>query len=634
MLTIQYPLACFAKYPPLILLSACLLMAACSKQDSNPTAKAVPGEPAATVIAEMVGKPVTSINPLRDAWFGETHMHTAYSLDAYIGGTRLTPADAYRFARGETVTVDGKAHSRKRPLDFVAVSDHAEYIGEMYSTMAGDAPGHDQDLLKQLRNLQTIEEKQQWFLKYVVENNRGTTPQHPPFFAGVETVKSAWQIIIDAAEQHNDPGKFTAFVAFEWSGAPNGGNLHRNIIYRDAHVPEIPMSYIDINREDGLWDWMANQEALGIKALAIPHNSNASKGMMFPDVNASGKPIDLEYAQKRQHFEPLIEMMQIKGNSEVHRKFWAADEFADFENADSIQKYSGRTFHKGDFVREGLKLGVAHEKQLGANPFTYGIIGGTDNHNGVASDVAEDSFGGGHGPEDGSVEVRRTGGVGGWIDGQDLSIGSLAGVWATENTRAAIWDAMKARETFATSGPRIKVRLFGGVELPPEPADATTLVAQGYELGVPMGGNLGPIGAAPTFTVYAMKDPDGANLDRIQIIKGWVDKDGNTHERIVEAAWSGDRQPGADGKVPAVGNSVDLKTAKYTNSIGAGTLMGSWTDEQFNPEQHAFYYARVIEIPTPRWSTYDAVRNNLPLLEDVQASIQERAWTSPIWYRP
>ncbi len=573
-------------------------------------------------------------NPLRDAYFGETHMHTAYSLDAYIGGTRLTPDDAYRFAKGEPVMVDGQQLSRKRPLDFVAVTDHAEYLGEMYSTLVEGAPGHDQDLLKQLRNLQTLEEKQQWFLKYVVENNRGTTPQHPSFFAGPETVKSAWQVAIDAAERNNDPGKFTAFVAYEWSGAPNGGNLHRNIIYRDGQVPDMPMSYIDINREDGLWDWMAKHEAQGKKALAIPHNSNASKQMMFPDVDAAGKPIDREYAQRRQHFEPLVEMMQIKGNSEVHRKFWAGDEFADFENADSIQKYSERVFQKRDFVREGLKLGVAFEKQLGTNPFKYGIIGGTDNHNGIPSDVAEDSFVGGHGPEDGTVERRRTGGVGGWIDGKDLSIGSLAGVWATENTRAAIWDAMKRRETFATSGPRMKIRLFGGVELPASPDKPKKLVEQGYQLGVPMGSDLGSIAAAPTFTVYAMKDADGANLDRIQLIKGWVDSDGKTHEEIINVAWSGDRKPDSKGLLPAVGNTVDLKTARYTNNIGAATLMGSWTDKNFDPEQHAFYYARALEIPTPRWSTYDAVRNSLPLLEDVAATIQERAWSSPIWYNP
>ena len=617
---------------PLFLISIIFMaVSGCERSEQSPGAIPELSEP----IAQDTGT-ISDVhsNPLRDAFFGETHMHTAYSLDAYIGGTRLTPSDAYRFARGESVTVDGKAHTRKRPLDFVAVTDHAEYIGEMYSTIVEGAPGHDQDLLEQLRNLQTIEEKQQWFLKYVVENNRGTKPQHPSFFAGEGTVKSAWKVMIDAAEEHNEPGKFTAFVAFEWSGAPNGGNLHRNVIYRDDHVPDAPVSYIDVNREDGLWAWMAEQEAEGIKALAIPHNSNASKGMMFPDVNAAGDPIDLEYAQIRQHFEPLIEMMQIKGNSEVHRKFWAADEFADFENADSIQKYSERTFSKHDFVREGLKLGVAFEKSLGANPFKYGIIGGTDNHNGVPSDVAEDGFVGGHGPEDGTVERRREGGVGGWIDGKDLSIGSLAGVWAKENTRESIWDAMKRRETFATSGPRIKVRFFGGVDLPANPADPVTLVQQGYELGAPMGGDLGPTGAAPTFTVYAMKDPDGANLDRVQIIKGWVDSDGKLNEQIMDVAWSGDRQPGSDGKVPAVGNTVDLKTAKFSNTIGAATLTGSWTDEQFDPAQHAFYYARALEIPTPRWSTYDAVRHNLPLLDDVPATIQERAWTSPIWYTP
>ncbi|TNF73319.1 MAG: DUF3604 domain-containing protein [Acidobacteria bacterium] len=573
-------------------------------------------------------------NPLHNAYFGETHVHTAYSLDAYIGGARLLPSDAYRYAKGEAVEVGGEMYQRQRPLDFVAVTDHAEYIGEMYSTMVDGAPGHDNELLEQLRTLEKLEDKQQWFTKYVVSSNRSATPQHPPFFAGLETVKSAWQVAVAAAEEHNDPGSFTAFVAFEWSGAPSGANLHRNVIFRDDNVPEAPVSYIDINREDGLWEWLADNEAQGRRALAIPHNSNASKGMMFPDVDAKGDAIDLEYAERRQHFEPLIEMMQVKGNSEVHRKFWAADEFADFENADSIQKYSDRTFHKYDFVREGLKKGLAFEQRLGANPFKLGFIGGTDNHNGLPSAIAEDSFMGAHGPEDGSVERRREAGVANWIDGKDLSIGSLAAVWATENTRAAIWDAMKRRETFATSGPRIRVRFFGGAELPAEPSDPESLVRQGYEIGTAMGGDLGPTGTPPTFTVYAMKDPDGANLDRIQIIKGWVDAAGDTHEQVVDVAWSGDRQRGADGQVPPVGNTVDLTTAEFTNSIGTATLMGSWTDETFDPEQHAFYYARVLEIPTPRWSTYDAARHGLPLLEDVPVTIQERAWTSPIWHVP
>ncbi|MFK7847523.1 MAG: DUF3604 domain-containing protein [Rhodothermales bacterium] len=573
-------------------------------------------------------------NPLRDAYFGETHMHTAFSLDAYIGDNRQTPDMAYRFAKGEAFDIHGETKQLKRPLDFAAVTDHAEYIGEMYSTMTEGAPGHDNEDLKQLRDLKSINEKQQWFLKYVVSNNRGKTPQHPPFFAGAVTVKNAWQTMIEAAEKHNEPGKFTAFIGFEWSGAPNGANLHRNVIFRDHNIPKAPVSYIDINTEEGLWKWMREQEAAGRHVLAIPHNSNASKGRMFPNTDSSGKPLSLEYARSRQHFEPLIEMMQVKGNSEVHRKFWSADEFSGFENADSIQKSSGRNYKARDFVRGGLKIGLQKEQQLGVNPFKYGFAGGTDNHNGLMSDVAEDDFIGAHGPEDGSVERRRTGDVSGWIDGRDLSIGSVSGVWATANTRAAIWDAMKRREIFATSGPRIKVRMFGGVDLTANPASPEVMVKEGYLRGVPMGADLPPMGGTPMFTLYAEKDPVGANLDRIQIIKGWVDEAGDLNEKIIDVVWSGERKIQPNGKLPAVGNTVDLKSAKYTNDIGAPILIGSWTDTDFNPAEGAFYYARVLEIPTPRWRTYDAVRNRLPLLEDVPAIIQERAWGSPIWYKP
>jgi hypothetical protein len=481
--------------------------------------------------------------------------------------------------------------------------------------------------------LESIEEKQKWFKNYVVDNNRGDNPGHPPVYKGEETTKCAWAITIDAAERHNDPGTFTTFVAFEWSGSPGGANLHRNVIYRGADVPDLPMSFYELGREDQLWAWMAEGEANGMTALAIPHNSNASKGVMFGPVDGSGDPIDAEYAATRQHFEPLIEMMQIKGNSEVHRSFWAADEFADFENADSIQNYSDRTFAKNDFVREGLKTGLKHQAALGTNPFKYGFIGGTDNHNGLMADVIESDFIGGHGPEDGLLKRRREADVGGWIEGKDLSIGSLAGVWAPENTREALWDAMKARETFATSGPRIKVRFFGGANLPADPASPTALVEQGYASGVPMGGDLNAA-TTPTFTVHALKDPDGANLDRIQIIKGWLDASGEVQETIINVVWSDGRKPDDSGKLPAVGNTVDLATALYTNDIGAPELMGSWTDPDFDPAQHAFYYARVLEIPTPRWSTYEAVRNNLPLMEDVPAIIQERAWSSPVWHTP
>ncbi|WP_120500565.1 DUF3604 domain-containing protein [Roseovarius sp. EL26] len=574
-------------------------------------------------------------NPLRNAYFGETHMHTAFSLDAYIGGARLMPSDALDFAQGKPVTMpDGTVMQHKRPLDFAAVTDHAEYIGEMYSTMFQDAPGYDDDDLVELREMTDIEDRQNWFFKYVISSNRSTTPQHPPFYAGPGTAQSAWDIIVQAAEDANKPGEFTSFVAFEWSGAPNGANLHRNIIFRDENVPKSVVSYIDVNSEEGLWEWMREQEAEGRHLLAIPHNSNASKGRMFPNTTSDGGPLTLDYARTRAHFEPLIEMLQVKGGSEVHRKFWAADEFADFENADSIQKNSGRIFHKKDFVRGGLTEGLGREFELGANPFKYGFIGGTDNHNGLMSAVAEDQFIGAHGPEDGSVERRRTGDVLGWIDGKDLSIGSLAAVWATENTRAAIWDAMKRRETYATSGPRIKLRMFGGNGLS-DPEDPIKMAQEGYLTGTHMGGTLESAVMQPTFTVYAEKDPIGANLDRIQIIKGWVDKFGDTNEKIVDVVWSGDREVNLDtGKLAPVGNTVDLETAKYTNDIGASTLIGSWTDAEFDSQEGAYYYARALEIPTPRWSTYDAVRSGLPLLEDVPATIQERAWGSPIWYSP
>jgi hypothetical protein len=505
----------------------------------------------------------------------------------------------------------------------------------MYSTINEGAPGHDNEQLKQLRGLNTLDEREKWFIEFVQKPNRGTIPQHAPFFAGDETTVSGWKVELAAAAEHYKPGTFTTIPAFEWSAAPKGGNLHRNVFFRDTNVPERPMSYIDINREEGLWAWMAGLEKQGMHVIAIPHNSNASKSMMFAPQDSKGDPINLEYAETRSRFEPLIEMMQIKGNSEVHRSFWAADEFANFENADSIQDYSNRTFAKNDFVRWGVTKGLAYEQSLGTNPYHYGFVGGTDSHNGTPSNVDEDNFAtGSHGAADGTVERRRTSEVGGWIKGKDLNPGALTGVWAPQNTREAIWDGLKARETFATSGPRVKVRFFGRLGAGTAPANPKTLVEQGYAGGVPMGGTLKGGNEAPSFTVWAIKEADGANLDRIQIVKGWVDAKGEPQDRVFDVVWSGDRKPGQDGKVPAVGNTVDTAKATYTNAIGSPELMGRWTDSAFDPKQHALYYVRVLLIPTPRWSTYDAVRAGLPLLADVPATVQERAWTSPIWYKP
>jgi hypothetical protein len=573
-------------------------------------------------------------NPLKEAYFGETHVHTAFSLDAYIGGARLTPFDAYRYAKGENVSINNVIRNIGRPLDFTAVSDHAEFLGEMYSTQVPTAPGHYQAALAELRGLKDINEQRKWFVEYVQNNMRGATPGHPPFFAGIETTKSAWKdIVIAAAGENYHPGTFTSFIAFEWTSAPNAGNMHRNVIFRDTVVPDLPLSALDTDDEEKLWAWMAQQEAAGSTLLAIPHNSNGSKGQMFEPVDNAGNPLTKEYAEKRAKWEPLIEMMQIKGNSEVIASLWPSDEFADFENAPSLATFSERTYKPENFVRWAVTKGLAYQETLGANPYKLGFIGGTDNHNGVPSDVNEATYNGSHGVADGTVEQRRTGEIDGWISGPEANPGSIAGVWAPKNTRGAIFDAMRARETFVTSGPRIKPRFFAGVGLAATD-DPVRMVLDGYANGVPMGGSLSALTDAPTFTVEAMKDPIGANLDRIQIIKGWVDDVGNPQEKIIDVAWSDGRKTDANGKLPAVGNTVDLATARYTNSIGAPELIGSWTDTEFDPAKPALYYMRVIEIPTPRWTTFDAVRNGLPLLPDVPATVQERAWTSPIWYTP
>jgi hypothetical protein len=620
----------------LIAFAVVFALAGCQRSSDQPVA-AVPAAAPASAPAPTVADLEAAVaeNPLKDAYFGETHVHTSFSLDAYIGGARITPDEAYKFAQGADVVVNGQKHNIGRPLDWVAVSDHAEFIGEMYSTQVPGAKGGDNPMLEELRGLKTVDEQRAWFMKYVINNMRSETPGHPPFYAGPETTRSAWRDVqIKAAIDNYRPGKFTTLAGFEWTSAQNAGNMHRNVIFRDLNVPDVPFSALDSNDEEKLWAWMAEQEKKGSRLLAIPHNSNGSKGLMFEPLDNAGKPITADYARLRSHFERLIEMMQIKGNSEVHRSFWPADEFANFENADSVGTFSGRTFKKENFVRWAVTKGLYYQQTLGANPYQLGFIGGTDNHNGLPSDVAEDDYIGSHGPADGTLEARRDGEIDGWIKSKESNPGSLAAVWATRNTRGAIWDAMAARETFVTSGTRIKVRFFGGPDLGAASNNPRELVEQGYRNGVPMGGTIEKVSKAPTFTVWASKDPNGANLDRIQIIKGMVDAKGEPQDRVIDVVWSGDRKRGGDGRVPPVGNTVDLAKATYANTIGSPELMGTWTDPDFDPARPALYYVRVLEIPTPRWTTYDAVRNKLPLLPDVPSAVQERAWTSPIWYTP
>ncbi len=626
-----------------LIVAVCGALAACDSRRQDAAAVAVAPSPGPeTVVAAAASrsgpKTLEDIEaavpdePLKSAYFGEIHVHTSYSLDAYIAGTRLTPDMAYRFARGESMTVNGQEHTLARPLDFVAVTDHAEYLGEMYSTQVEGAKGHHHPRLEELRNLAGIEEREAWFLKYVVGPARSGRGGHPPFHAGRETAVSGWQVAVQAAIDNYEPGVFSTLAGFEWSAAPDGGNMHRNVLFRDLDVPEVPFSALDSSDVEKLWDWMEEQEAAGRRLTAIPHNSNASKGLMFKLVDNSGKPIDAVYAERRSHFERVVELMQVKGSSEVHRRFWPADEFADFENADSIQAYSDRSLQKGNFVRAALVEGVNFDRLLGQNPFRLGFVGGSDSHNGTPADVAEDTYIGSHGGADDTVQRRREEDIAGWVLVRESNPGALTGVWASKNTRGDIWDALRNRETFATSGPRIKPRFFGGVGL--EAKDPQALVRQGYAQGVPMGGELSGLKTPLTFTVHALKDPDGANLDRIQIIKSWIDVASNPQEKIVDVAWSDDREPDLFGILPPVGNTVDLDNASYTNTIGSAELMGSWIDYEFDPQLPAVYYARVLEIPTPRWSTYDAVNNKLPLLDDVPATVQERAWTSPIWYTP
>jgi hypothetical protein len=599
---------------------------------SNPSAILV----AALALCQPVIAGDTAITPLKNLYFGETHVHTTYSLDAYLGGTRLTPADAYRHARGEAVIVNGRPSRLRVPLDFAAVTDHAEYLGEMFAAQHPGTPGADAPEIRQLVTMTNPAERRDWFLKYVVGNSRGDNPTHLPFYPGDAVAASGWRVLVDAAEEHYIPGEFTTFAAFEWSSAPGGANLHRNILFRSSRVPDAVMSAFELPREEALWQWLEKNEAAGVRALAIPHNSNASKGLMFPETQSDGSPLDERYARLRSRFERTIEIMQVKGNSEVSPAFWAADEFANFESAPSLHGFSDREAARNNYVRHGLTKGLQLQGSLGANPFKLGISGGTDSHNGLMGATGEYDWPGAHGFEDGTAKRRQSAEVGGWIAAREQSPGSLSAVWATENTRDAIWDALYQRESYATSGTRIGLRFFGGWDFEDDAHQRADMVERGYRRGVPMGGDLPARkhGNAPRFIVAASKDALGANLDRVQIVKGWMSAQGQLMDKVFDVAWSGDRQPDDNGKLPPVGSTVDLATATYRNTIGAAGLATVWKDPQFDPEVPAMYYVRVLEIPTPRWTTYDAVRAGLPILDSVPATIQERAWSSPIWYTP
>jgi hypothetical protein len=583
--------------------------------------------------------------------FGDTHLHTGFSMDAGAFGARLTPKDAYRFARGEEVVSNtGQPVRLSRPLDFLVVADHSDGMGFFPQLMSADpellATPQGRKWYDMIRGGQGADAA----IDIIVSFGKGQMPKGFPL-PGTASYKNAWMETIKAAEAYNEPGRFTAFIGFEWTSNTGGNNLHRNVIFRGNGAqaalvePFTTLPPLGSDNPMELWKYMAvTQEKTGSEVLAIAHNGNLSNGRMFPVVEAFGKPVDRDYAQARARWEPLYEMTQTKGTGESHPFLSPNDEFAAFElwdraNLDGTVPKT-KDMLEFEYARSALKNGMALEARLGANPFKFGMIGSSDAHTGLAA-MEEDNFFGKTAPQEPSpermtkvfVDNAKTG-----VRIMDWEVGAAgyAAVWATDNTREAIFDAMKRRETYATTGSRMAVRFFGGWDFAAADAHNRMPAQIGYAKGVPMGGDLSaaPGGKAPTFLVAALKDPIGANLDRIQIIKGWVDKDGKTQERVHDVAWSGDRKPGRDGKLPAVGSTVDVANATWTNTIGAPELIAVWKDPQFDARQRALYYVRVLEIPTPRWTAYDARRFGIKPLPETRMTIQERAYTSPIWYTP
>jgi hypothetical protein len=581
-------------------------------------------------------------------YFGDTHLHTSYSADAGMIGNTLGPEEAYRFAKGQSVKSSTGVQARlARPLDFLVVADHAENLGLAPLLMAKDPGLMATEFGKELRKRIDAGDLPGAWDYWSKAKASGKDP-----LAGQDQIyRTAWQKITEAAEKHNEPGRFTAFIGFEWTSTYERNNLHRNVIFRGGKKNAdtiIPFSSYDSVDPEDLWKWMAAYEQkTGEKLLAIPHNGNLSNGLMFDDVTlASKKALDKDYAQRRTRWEPLYEVTQMKGDGEAHPLLSPRDEFADFETWDKGQLGPApktKDMIPREYAREALKRGMAYEAKLGINPFKFGMIGSTDAHTSLATTTEDNFFGKVAAVEPSADPIRFDeviGGIGGTPDiaifARQTSASGLAAVWSRDNTREALWDAMARREVYATTGTRLVVRVFGGYDFIARDLERSDFAANGYAKGVPMGGDLkaAPAGKAPSFLVVARRDADGANLDRIQIVKGWLDKDGKPQEKVYDAAWSGKRKPGKDGRLPPVGNTVNVPDASFSNAIGAPYLAAHWKDPAFDAKQRAFYYVRVLEIPTPRWTTFDAKFFKVALPKDVPASIQERAYTSPIWYTP
>jgi hypothetical protein len=576
------------------------------------------------------------------------------SMDAGAFGARLEPTDAYRFARGEQITSStGQDVKLSRPLDFLVVSDHSDNMGFFPRLISGE-PSMLADPTGR-RWYDMINAGGQEGVKAAVEIIQALTGnKFPPALAalpGTDAYRSAWEQTVKAAEDYNDPGNFTAFIGYEWTSTDKGFNLHRNVIYRDDAARALMMEPYTTLPPLGspdpreLWKWMQSYEdKTGGRLLAIAHNGNMSNGNMFPmERTVTGGRVDREYVQARARWEPLYETTQIKGDGETHPYLSPDDEFADYEtwavgNLD-LSELKKDDMLAGEYSRRALQTGLQLEEKLGTNPYKFGLMAATDTHTALST-AEEDNFFGKHsGAEPNPKRVYHPMAKVGDNEypGWSMVASGYQGIWATENTRTALFDAMKRKETYGTTGPRMLVRFFGGWDFEAADAQSRLPADVGYMKGVPMGGDLtsAPSGKAPSFLVAALKDPLSGNLDRIQIVKGWVDGRGERHEKVYDVAWSGDRSPGADGKLPAVGNTVDVENATWTNSIGSPELITAWTDPDFDPKLRAVYYARVLEIPTPRWTAYEAKRFGIDMPSpNVPMTTQERAYTSPIWYTP
>jgi len=590
--------------------------------------------------------------PTRVFW-GDMHLHTANSGDAFAYGARLGPDDALRFAKGEeVVSSTGLRAKLARPLDFLVIADHAEGLGMMNEIYEGNPDLVSDPTMARWRDLmhEGGEAAHRATREIVMSHANGTLPEivnDPKRAAPI--ARSIWQAHTDVVERHNEPGEFTAFMGYEYTSVPRGNTLHRVVVFRDGKERAdtiIPFSSIQSEDPGELWKFLERYETdTGGNALAIPHNSNLSNGRMFAFVDFEGDRIDAGYARTRARWEPLVEATQIKGDSESHPFLSPNDEFAAFGDAgwelgnSTLQELKTNTMLGGEYVREALKRGLSIEKETGVNPYKFGVIGSTDSHTGLTT-ADESNFFGKHTTVEPSAEraaavqkQRDELEVMGW----HYLAGGYAAVWSTQNSREALFDAMLRKEVYATTGPRISLRFFGGWDFEPADTAQPGLAETGYSRGVPMGGNLpGQTGnGAPRFLLSALRDPDGANLDRVQIVKGWIDPSGQTHERVHNVAWSNPetRQPDEHGKLPPVEDTVDLTVPSWSDSAGVPELSTVWVDPDFDPAIDAFYYVRVLEIPTPRWSTYDAHTLGVEPREDLPKSIQERAWSSPIWYR-